>query len=230
MRRCWAVVIALGLGALAGCFSSPAERSTSRLHAPPPAGLVGEDVVFMDVSILERPPGDPFLNGELWSEADEQAVRADGGEQAVTLERKTELGQNGFRAGQVSGLLPPAKLQDLLLSKYNLQHYRVEMHASHETTVALGPLWPHCRCRLSREDQAAAVDLPKAQCLLEVVPSLADDGRIRLRFTPHVKHGEVKTAFTPLRDAAGVLRLGQAGTTARRGVLLAELDRHRGAE
>ena len=76
-------------------------------------------------------------------------------------------------------------------------------------TIPLGPLWPNCRCRLSRDDQIVAVDFPKAQCLLEVTPSLAGDGRICLRFTPHIKHGDLKSVFTPLRDAAGVFHWGR---------------------
>ncbi len=210
MRRCWAVVVVLGMGVLGGCFSAGTERSTARLHAPSFTGPIGDDVVFLDVAVIERPQGDVFLNYELWSEADEQAVRADGDEQSVSLERKTVLEQNGFRVGQIGGLLPPAKLQDLLLSRRSCQAHRVQLHAGHETTIPLGPLWPHCRCRIAPDGQeSSVVDFQKAQCLLEVTPALADDGRIRLRCTPHIKHGDLKTAFTPLRDAAGVLHWGK---------------------
>jgi hypothetical protein len=48
-----------------------------------------------------------------------------------------------------------------------------------------------------------------AQCQLVVTPSLAEDDRICLRFTPRIKHGEVKTAYTPLRDPAGMLQWGR---------------------
>jgi hypothetical protein len=208
MRRWLAVLVVLGSGTLVGCFSDHAERSTVQPNAPPFAGLVGEDVVFMDVATIERPAGDVFLNQELWTEADEQALRADGGEQSVSLERKMELEQNGFRVGQVGGLLPPTKLQDLLLSKRFCEAHRIQLHAGNETTIPLGPVWPRCRCRLSHDGEAAAVDFEKAQCLLEVLPSLTDDGRIRLRFTPHVKHGERKTAFISQCEA-GVLRWGR---------------------
>src|SRR5262249_12699700 len=105
MGRWLAVVVALGCGALGGCRSSEAERTTARLHGPPPAAVVGEDVVHLDVFVIERPLGDVFLNRELWSEADEQTVRADG-EQSISLERKTALENNGFRVGQVGGALP----------------------------------------------------------------------------------------------------------------------------
>jgi hypothetical protein len=41
------------------------------------------------------------------------------------------------------------------------------------------------------------------------VPELADEGRVRLRFTPHVKHGDVKTVFLPVRDADGQMHWGR---------------------
>jgi hypothetical protein len=209
MRRWLAMLVALGIGALGGCYSSHPERSTARLHAPPLAGLVGDDVIFLDVAVIERPLGDAFVNRDLWREADEQIIRADGGEQAISLERKTALEANGFRVGQVSGQLPPAQLLALLLSPRSCQPHRLQLHAGNETTIPLGPLWPHCRCRLAQDGQITPIDLPKAQCQLKVTPSLTDDGRIHLRFTPHIKYGELKTVFAPLRDAAGVLRWGR---------------------
>jgi hypothetical protein len=51
-------------------------------------------------------------------------------------------------------------------------------------------------------------EFEKAQCLLEVVPSLTGDGRIQLRFTPHITHGERKTAFISQCEA-GVLHWGR---------------------
>jgi len=208
MGRWLAVVVALGCGALGGCRSSETERTTARLHGPPPAAVVGEDVVHLDVFVIERPLGDVFLNRELWSEADEQAVRADD-EQGISLERKTALEKNGFRVGQLGGALPPTKLQDLLGSRRSCQWNRIQLHAGHETKIALGPLWPHCRYRLAQEEQTAAVDFDKGQCLLEVVPELADEGRIRLRVTPHVKHGDLKTVFESVRDADGQFHWGR---------------------
>jgi hypothetical protein len=208
MRRWLAMLVVLGCGAWAGCLSDRADRSTVRSDGPPLAGLVGEDVVYLDVAVIERPLGDPFFNEELWTEADEQALRADGGEQAISLERKTELEKNGFRVGQVGGLLPPTKLQDLLLSRRSCEAHRIQLHAGHETTIAVGPLRPRCSCRLSHDGEAVDAEFEQAQCRFEVVPSLTGDGRIQLRFTPHVTHGERKAAFVSQCEA-GVLHWGR---------------------
>ena len=208
MLRWLAVLIALGCGALGGCLSNNKERTAARSYGSPMTGVVGEDVVYLDVFILERPQGDVFFNRELWIEADEETIRADG-EQAIGLERKTALEMNGFRIGQLGGSLPPTKLQDLLASRRSCQGNRIQLHAGHETKIALGPVWPRCRCRLSRDDQTATVDFAKGQCLLEVVPALADEGRIRLRFTPRIKHGEINSVYESVRDADGSLHWGR---------------------
>src|SRR5579871_943260 len=111
MGRGWAVLIGVMCGMLAGCLPHR-ERTTVRSHGPPLAGVVGEDVVYLDFAVLEKPLGDSFFNRELWSDTDEEALRADG-DPIVSLERKTALQKNGFRIGQISGVLP-TKLQDML--------------------------------------------------------------------------------------------------------------------
>jgi hypothetical protein len=207
MCRCLAVLIALGCGALGGCLWGHKERAAARSYAAPMAGVVGEDVVYVDVAVIERTLGDGFLNGELWSEADEEVVHVED-ELALSLERKTALEKNGFRVGQVGGLLP-SKLQDLLMSQRSCQTRRIELHAGHETTLACGPPWPHCHCRVLRDDRPTLVDVDKAQCQLVVLPSLADEGHIRLCLTPHLKHGDVNPAFVPIHDADGQVEWGQ---------------------
>lgn len=207
MCRCLALLIALGCGVLGGCFWAHKERTTTGAYPSPMAGVIGDDVVYLDVAVIERTLGDPFLNRDLWSEADEEVVHIDG-EPAVNLERKTALEKNGFRIGQVGGLLP-SKLQDLLMSQRDCQTRRIQLHAGHETILPCGPSWPHCHYRLHRDDQPATIELDDAQCVLEVVPSLADEGRVRLHFLPCVRHGSVKPDIVPVLDADGQRRWDQ---------------------
>lgn len=180
MGRRVAGVVALLAAALAGCFTGQSERSVSRLGPAGLGRLPGEDVVQIDVAVVERPAGDRYLNGELWQLADEQGV---------TLERKAVLEENGFRVGLVGGL-PPAGLQALLTSPRSCPDpHRLSVRAGNPTAVTLGPVWKACRFEVRQGAEAAAVELADAQCLLEVVPTLSDDGRTVLRFTPHVRHG-----------------------------------------
>jgi hypothetical protein len=203
MRRWLAVLIALGCASLAGCLSGNRERTTVRSHSPPMAGVVGDDVVYLDYAIIERTLGDPFLTRQLWSEADEEVIRVEG-EPAASLERKTVLENNGFRVGQVGGLLP-TKLQDALDSRRGCEKRQIQMHAGRETVIACGSPWPHCRCRLARDERLASTEFDKAQCELAIVPTL-EEGHIRLRFTPRLRHGDVRAAFVSVTDADGQLR------------------------
>ncbi|HTU93997.1 MAG TPA: hypothetical protein VMF69_28210 [Gemmataceae bacterium] len=208
MCRWLAVLLTLTVAALGGCVSGNKDRSTARSSGPPMTGVVGDDVIYVDVAVIERTFGDAFLNQELWTEADEEIVYVEG-EPAVSLERRRALEKNGFRVGQVGGLLP-SKLQDLLTSQRSCQARRTQLHAGHETVLSCGPPWPQCRYRLVHDDRSATVEMDQAQCELKVVPSLADEGHIRLRFTPLLKHGETKTAFVPVHDADGQFHWGRA--------------------
>ena len=198
MCRCQAVLLAVLSGALGGCFTSQPERSTS-LFAPEGLlpGPAGEDVVQIDVAVIERTWGDHYLNGELWEQADEQTV---------DLERKVVLEDNGFRAGLI-GKVPPAGLRDLLNSpRSNPDPRCVRLHAGNPVPVALGRPWKHCRFHLVQDEAAIPVELDDAECLLEIVPTLGDDGRTLLRFTPHVKHGRPSLAPRAVREPSGTHR------------------------
>jgi hypothetical protein len=59
-----ALIIVLAAAPLGGCFSGNKDRGTARPSGPPMAGVVGDDVVYVDVAIIERTLGDAFLNRE----------------------------------------------------------------------------------------------------------------------------------------------------------------------
>jgi hypothetical protein len=154
----------------------------------------GGDVVQVDVAVIERPAGDPYLNDGLWVLADEQAVG---------LDRKPALEDNGFRVGQVGGL-PPADLQALLRSERSCADpRRHQVPCGGIVPVALGTVRDRCRFRLHRDGREIPVELSGAQCVLEVVPTLGEDGRTSLRFTPVVKHGEPRIQPRPVKDPSG---------------------------
>lgn len=201
MCRWLAVLLAVTAG---GCLFGNKDRNTARSSGPPMAGVIGDDVIYVDVAVIERTLADSFLNRELWTEADEEVVHVEG-ESAVSLERKTALEKNGFRVGQIGGLLP-SRLQDLLTSERSCQARRIQLHARHHTILPCGPICPKCQFQLVRNDRSAPVVLDNAQCEFEVVPSLADEDHIHLHFTPRLKYGETKAGFVPVRDADGQFR------------------------
>src|SRR5438445_5239054 len=109
-----ALVLLLVCGLAAGCTEPQTARSTSwleRLRAP----AAGTDIIRLDVAVLERRLGDPFLDKELWGYTDAQTV---------PLDQKAVLDDNGFRVGQIVGM-PPGKLLARLNSERSCINPRI---------------------------------------------------------------------------------------------------------
>jgi hypothetical protein len=189
---------ALVLLALAGCFSERPQQAALFDARPRFTGPTGDDVVHMDVAFIERPAPDRYLDRDLWADADEQTIEP---------EKKVVLHDNGFRVGQLGGLLPPGELQELLTSPRScVEPRRISLHARQATTLVLGPVRKKLQVQLVRNGRQVPVELENAQCTLEVMPELTDDGRTTLRCTPHIRHGLSNMGFAPLRDDSGALR------------------------
>ncbi len=194
MRRCGVLVLALLLASAAGCFTAQPERTLTHFGLQGAfAGPQGDDVVQLDVAILERTVGDGYINKDLWQLADE----------SVSPDLKPVLQRNGFRACR-TGSTPPPGLLDLLKSeKCNFNPRRISTRADQPTAILLGPAWPTCQYDLDKDRVEVPVELHQAQCVLKVVATLTDDGRIILRFTPEVRHGEMTLRARPLQEASG---------------------------
>lgn len=191
------LVFALLAVFLAGCANVKAVQTTTHSWLDRfrrVTGPQGPDVVQIDVALVERPAGDPYINGPLWACADEQVV---------ALESKAILEDNGFRIGQIGGITP-VELQTLLVSERTCANpRRIQLHADKSTTVTLGPETPVCQFRLERDGVQVPINLEQAQCTLEVVPTLGKDGRISLRFLPIVQHGKAALLPRPAQDFSG---------------------------
>src|SRR5262249_47908590 len=121
MRYGQAMLLGLLTALLVGCAHAPAVRPTSWLDRWRPFhGPSAADVIEVQVALVERPPGDPFLNHELWTLADEQIV---------PLERKALLEENGFRVGQLGGNTPARLLTLLTSEQSNVNPRRLLLHS-----------------------------------------------------------------------------------------------------
>src|SRR5262249_48025894 len=204
--RQWAVpVLGISCCLFAGCLSGKSVHTSSWLqpfqHFQSPAGSNG---VQIDYALLEGPMGDPLLNQELWTLADDQIMN---------LEQKAILEENGFRVGQVGGQTPSA-LQKLLNSEHSCADpRRLQIQADKATRLPLGPVIPQFECRLIQDEQKVPLQLEQADCGLVIVPMFSDDGRIRLRFTPEIKHGKAAVLPQPMDRAIWVLQKQQATET-----------------
>jgi hypothetical protein len=195
MRHWQALLFGLWTCWLCGCTSGPTLRTNSWLDRfLQPAGPTGPDVVQMDVALLERPLGDPYINRDLWMDADEQIV---------SLDSKAVVEDNGFRIGEIGGITPVG-LQTLLTSERSCANpRRLRAHAGKATKLVIGPEMPLCRFQIQRQGGTLQVALERAQCSLDVETSLTSDGRTRLRFVPQILHGETSLLPRPAADRSG---------------------------
>jgi hypothetical protein len=203
MRRFLAVGLALLAGAPLGCLPT----RTTPTEARPPSSerdFGGDDLIVFCVAVIERPAGDYSLNHDIWQLADEQSLTAPEGPD-VELRRKQALVENGFRIGQVGGLLP-SHLQNMIESgRCCAPPQLLRRKAGDAAPIVLAPARPLCRFRLSEED-GSVVELTQAQCELEVTATPISDSRIRLRCTPRVRHGDTDLTPHPVREPGGTIR------------------------
>src|SRR5262245_60956339 len=113
----------------AGCLTpDPLPKSPwfDRFRA---GGPQGADVVVMQIALIEQSIGDRYLDEELWSDVDGQAV---------ALDHKAMLEDNGFRVGTLGGITP-VRFQELITSERScVNPHEKKMHAGAAKVVHLG--------------------------------------------------------------------------------------------
>lgn len=180
---------------LGGCVTpQPLQLTSAKEFANPLTGPTGPDVLIMDVALIERPIGDRYLNRDLWTAADEQVI---------AQEHKGLLEDNGFRVGQVGGLIPPELLSLLTSERSCANPRRMQLRAGKPTSLVLGPLVPRFRFEVRANGQTTPAQADQAQVTLEVVASMSRGGRTRLQFTPLIQHGEATLEPRPAPDRSG---------------------------
>jgi hypothetical protein len=186
---------------LGGCLPSHSINTTSWLQSWHPfQGPSGSKVVQLETYLVEAPAGDPYLNHELWALTDDQVL---------PLEQKAWLEDNGFRVGQV-GTLTPTGLQTLLTSEKSCPNpRRIQTQVESPTRLSLGPIMAHCQFEILQEERKIPVRLDNAECTLVVVPTMTNDGRTRLKFTPEIRHGKTMVLPQPMERAAWVFQKQQ---------------------
>jgi hypothetical protein len=154
---------------------------------------MGSDVVQLDVALIDRPFGDSYINRDLWPLLDDQVTG---------LEKKAILDDNGFRVGQVVGPTPGEFLALLTARKSNATPRQYCKRSGDSLAIELGPVIEMCRFQIEEHDQRTEKMLPRAQCKLIVVPTLASDSRVKLLFTPQINHGEIRMVPRPNADCS----------------------------
>jgi hypothetical protein len=161
-------------------------------------GPTGADVVQLEWGLIERPVGDRYLNEDVWTLANEQVI---------PLDRKDELETNGLRIASIGGLLPAEFLELVRSERSNPAPQRKQVRSGHPTLLALGPIREKCSLATPPGIYIMGGFWPgllyDAQLGIAVTPSLADDNKVRLSFTPQIEHGELKMSIRPAADGSG---------------------------
>jgi hypothetical protein len=174
--RTWAIFACACL--LVGCMTAPQIPQTvmNRLTG----GLQGPDVIVVDVATLEQPIADPYIDSELWTSVDEQAI---------ALDCKAGLDDNGFRIGVIGGM-PAPRLQELLTSDRWCKAHRVSLRSGHGKTIAVGPAQSDCSFELHASGEKMPRNFAQAQFGMSLTPVRTQDGRVRLAIKPQVELGK----------------------------------------
>jgi hypothetical protein len=198
MRLLLTVVLALAVSGAGCCFFGEKERSTLSFDVRKPTeGTPPSELVYLDVALVDQPAGDAFLDRELWQIGDEQGV---------DLETKPVLEENGLRVGLVGGLLP-ARLQALLSSERSCpEPRRLRAEPGKPVAVPVGAVRPVCAFGVRVAGATRPVEFREACCEFRVVPIIGEQGRVRLCFTPQVRHGKPQIRPHVARDPDGELR------------------------
>jgi len=196
-------MLSLAAVLLCGCSAWRTESRAGKSPLREPTA--SHDSVTLEIYTASFPFGDDELNGELWTEVDEQQIATD---------VRRSLKHNGFRAGIVTGSVPDpvAHLLDLtdkpapepdvwqhvdLLNEPVVQRRAKQLRPGDHMIITPSPTIHPRLPLLSREDgQVTGRFYEKAQGVLRAEVELQSDGRAVLVLTPELHHDDARQAPT----------------------------------
>jgi hypothetical protein len=214
LSRVCRCALAAALMGLPGCVSNdrPRHDGQSLLKKP----RLAPDSVVLEVFSVHFRRDDQELYRSIWQEVDEQAIAAD---------VRRRLGENGFRAGVVTGHLPQAVQHILELSSQptpepdadapqmnvvtfdgrpTVRIQQMRLPARRRGEIAASGTYPSGAPLVYDDGQLHGESYDLCQGMMAVKALPDNDGRVRLEVVPELHHGEAQRRFT---TAEGVLNL-----------------------
>jgi hypothetical protein len=160
---------------------------------------IDPNMISIETALIERPLGDSYIGRELWQDTDELLVG---------LEQRQVLQENGLRVGQLVGP-PPVGFQTLLLSPRCCSNpARLLVPNGRMIPQYLGAIRQHASFEVLIGYNKTELEADQVRFGFDVVPTLTNDGRTRLTFTPTVETGEKLLPFQASpEDSSWVLRI-----------------------
>jgi hypothetical protein len=169
----------------------------------------------LDILTVHYPQSDAEVNDQMWREIDEQHFSTD---------VRKRLADNGFRIGIV-GSHPPMKLSELLemkgrplssgttdqLKPVDFQN-ESRVYTSHKQLPATGrsvvvcsPVYDEVPILLRDANGVSGQTYNQAQGVFTIQATPESDGRVRVRLTPVLQHGQPKSQ--PMFESGGMARI-----------------------
>jgi hypothetical protein len=193
---------AAGLLAVAGCALDKPENQPKQIFERIGGSGKGGQILqprqcLIRVVILDRPYGDPAVNGAAWKLADEQVIAAP---------QRKALEANGLRIGRVIGGLP--REIETILSGQGPDHAKLEpstllLESGQATLISVTPQMPEASLLISRNDRVSGKDYRDITGFLRLTPRHDGAHAVSIRVTPELHHGPLRRSFPTLPTTGG---------------------------
>jgi len=171
----------------AGCLNDRPAKSTSLIdRVRGMGGPTGPDAVFIEYALIERPAGSAGINREAWANVDEQVLASD---------KRALLSENGLRVGIVGGLLPSEIEAMIANPKSAIGHRQRRLYANNAAVLPMNGPVPVAEYQMlaSLDGKPATLKFEQAQFSLNITPSFAADGRIKVKSCPEIEFNDRKS-------------------------------------
>ncbi len=193
------VAVLLALGPVLGCANTPdAPLSENLLNR---AAMNSDSVVF-DIYFVRFPFGDERANESLWKRVDEQGL---------STESRRWFGENGLRAGVVSGHVSRelAELLELnnkpapcdqaqrgvevdLLAEPTVVRRHLQLRLGTPGEIIASGIYEELPLLLREGNAVCGETYKQAQALFTLRAVPLEDGRVSIQLTPEIRHGEAR--------------------------------------
>lgn len=152
--------------------------------------------IRLDVAMVQIPMVEKNILESIWSLADNNAVG---------LEKKAVLEQNGFRI-TCFGKTPPSELLRLLgTEKYTPNPRRFHVKIGGSSVIPITGVMDSLNSMLAENDTAQDINLLDAQGFLKVSPVSVSENYYQLKLEPLVKSGKEKLLPRAVKTVSGSL-------------------------
>ena len=208
-------LVCLCVVAASGCRLFPDDEAGGG-NSPLRPARPSPDSVTMEIIWVRFPAGDPQLNDAAWQDIDETQL-----EPAV----RSELVNNGFRVGVISGTLPPpiaralnqggppeSRIGDSLEQSIDLAaepivHGRVrQLPRNERCEIQASDVYPSLPLLISGGRELSGRTYQQAQAMYALRVDPQPDRTTLVELTPELHHGSPTVRWTRGDDGSGILR------------------------